>query len=59
MRSHARDHHEGCLGPDDGAGDFIVKVEWVFRDMMTRQVDEDTRMRMFDPDCILMNGRNE
>ena len=59
MWSHARDHHEGQLGPDGGAGDYVLRVDGVFRDTMTRQVDEDTRMRLIDTNCVLMNGKNE
>ena len=40
MWSHARDHHGGILGPDDGAQDYMLEMEG------SRQVDEDVRMRM-------------
>ena len=45
MWPHARDHHGGCLGPDEGASDYKLKVEGFFRDTLARQVDEDVRMR--------------
>ena len=47
MWSHARDLHGGCLGPENGANDYLMKVDSLFRDTLSRQVDEDVRMRMF------------
>ena len=46
MWSHARDYHDGCLGPADGANDYSMKVDGLFRDTLSRQVDEDVRMRL-------------
>ena len=57
MWSHARDHHGGSLGPDEGAKDFKMEFEGSFRDPMSRQVDEAVRMRLCG--CELMNGKGE
>ena len=74
MWSHTRDHHGGMLGPDAGAMDYSLEVEGIFRDTMSRQIDEDVRMRNCGwgddalrrninpeptPKCILMNGKSE
>ena len=68
------DHHGGSLGPDDGARDYMLEMEGSFRDPMSRQVDEDVRMRMCGwgqdsmqrqgrtetaQKCVLMNGKGE
>ena len=46
MWSHARDYHDGILGPNEGATDYTMKLDGTFQDTLTRQVDEDVRMRM-------------
>ena len=69
MWSHTRDHHAGNLGPDEGSMDFEMSLNGVFQDTMTRQVDEDIRMRLngwgqhkqsrgeSTPVCVLMNSK--
>ena len=72
--SHARDHHGGEMGADGGSLDYSMVVEGVFRDTLSRQIDEDVRMRRTgwgedalntsevpgdSPRCILMNGKGE
>ena len=69
MWSHTRDHHDGDIGPENGSTDYKVEVERVFRDTMTRQIDEAVRMRSRGwgeqaqrrnagtAKCVLMNGK--
>ena len=70
MWSHTRDHHDGAIGPGNGSADYKLEIEGVFRDTMTRQIDEAVRMRSRGwgeeqrrspstetPRCVLMNGK--
>ena len=70
MWSHTRDHHYGAIGPGNGSADYKLEIEGVFRDTMTRQIDEAVRMRSRGwgeeqrrspstetPRCVLMNGK--
>ena len=69
MWSHTRDYHGGVLGPEDGKNDYIMSQNGIFNDTMTRQVDEDVRMRLSgwganricrknsEPQCVLMNSK--
>ena len=75
MWSHTRDCHGGSLGQEDGSKDYKLEIEGTFRDTMSRQIDEDVRMRgrgwgedcmtrqrrdiPAAPKCVLMNGKSE
>ena len=71
MWTHTRDHHGGEVGQDNGITDYSLKVEGRFKDTLTRQVDEDVRLResgwglqddlwlgcgKSGPKCVLLNG---
>ena len=74
MWSHTRDYHGGEIGPNGGSTDYGLAIEGTFRDTMSRQIDEDVRMRRSgwgedalrrsdlnrdSPRCVLMNGKGE
>ena len=46
MWDHTRDYHGGVIGPNLGESDYTMFVDQTFRDTLTRQVDEDVRMRV-------------
>ena len=45
MWMHTRDHHGGELGENNGQTDYRLEVEGRFKDTLTRQIDEDVRLR--------------
>ena len=45
MWNHTRDEHGGVVGPAGGNSDYNLCIEGKFKDCMTRQVDEDVRLR--------------
>ena len=75
MWTHTHNVHGGLVGQDGGEGDYKLSIEGRFKDTMTRQVDEDVRLREsgwgmddamaetgcgnFGPKCVLMNGNGD
>ena len=73
MWNHTKSVHGGIPGADNGAGDYQMYLDGSFRDPLTRQVDEDVRMRVgleelvkqrckdrsSDRNIELMNSKNE
>ena len=45
MWNHTRDEHGGEVGLGGGGSDYNLCIEGRFKDCMTRQVDEDVRLR--------------
>ena len=45
MWEHTHDVHGGDVGQDEGKADYKLSIEGRFRDSLTRQVDEDVRLR--------------
>ena len=73
MWNHTKHIHGGVPGPNNGEDDYQMFLDGSFRDPLTRQVDEDVRMRVgvvevarrrckdrnCDINVQLMNTRNE
>ena len=73
MWNHTKNIHRGVPGPNNGEDDYQMFLDGSFRDPLTRQVDEDVRMRVgvvevarrrckdrnCDINVQLMNTRNE
>ena len=48
MWEHTVSHHAGVVGPDQGAGDYIFRLQGRFEKPLTRQVYEAVRLAQID-----------
>ena len=54
MWEHTASHHEGLMGPDNGAGDYQFRVQGVFDKPLYRQVDEAVRLGQIDAHGLVL-----
>ena len=48
MWDHTVSHHGGVVGPNQGEGDYIFRVQGKFQKSLSRQVDEAVRLGQVD-----------
>ena len=49
MWNHTLSHHGGVVGPDQGSGDYIFRIQGRFDKPLQQQVDEAVRLGQIDP----------
>ena len=49
MWNHTLSHHGGLVGPDQGSGDYIFRIQGRFDKPLQQQVDEAVRLGQIDP----------
>ena len=61
MWRHAQDMHAGVMGPDRGAGDFIMEVTNTFKDAFSRILDEAVGVKNAEDDSSIqcLNTKSE
>ena len=54
MWAHALAHHDGVIGPDQGAGDYVFRLQGQFSKPLYRQVDEAVRLGQIDQHGLVL-----